>query len=244
MTKKSKIVFHHVPKCGGMSITAGLAISYFPFKLLRYGKPGFSGGLNARAASEAAGKVGQDIYAYRRSLLPYTMRAERMGFVFGHNPFVRSVFEDFKAEWNFITLLRHPLERWYSEYFWNRYKDHDYAKTGLDLEAYLQALSGQIATKTFTIYFSEKEKPEEALETLKELDVVGVLENMEDFKARLGKLLGRKPYFPKRNSSPASAEQKIRADVNSAFHKDLLYALEGDIMIYRKMREHMGLPLS
>lgn len=235
------IVFHHIPKCGGMSITAGLALSYYPFRLLRYGRAGFPGHLNARAASQAAEALSMDHYAYRRALLEYQLASDNSPFISGHYPFSRGGFERYGDQWAFISLFRDPVSRWYSEYFWNRYKDHEYAKTELDMEAYLETEQGRMNTRSFLNYFCESKNPagapantelKEALTNIECLDVTGTLENIEQFRESMKRRFGRKPVFFQRNRSPAKPETYIRPDPQSDFHKKLLILLEADREIY------------
>lgn len=131
-----KIIYHHIPKCAGMSLVMGLAISYYPLTLLRYGKKGFTGRLNARAAHDTAAALDKDDYSLRRELLYYQCAWGDAPFISGHYPFCPKVYADFKNEWDFVTVIRDPVARWYSEYYWNRYKDHDYKATDKDIEGY------------------------------------------------------------------------------------------------------------
>lgn len=168
----------------------------------------------------------------------------------GHYPFNHDFHAAHKDEWTFVTLLRDPLQRWYSEYFWNRHKDHEYRKTDLSIEEYLESRNGMMNARSFVNFFSRSEDMYEtprsqdvkqAIETLEQIDVVGCLENIDNFKARMQAKLGRTPIFFKRNKSPASQEQKKVPDKNSDFHKALLERLQGDIEIYEKTKERLGL---
>ncbi len=231
MDSSKKIVFHHIPKCGGMSIAAGLAITFFPWTLIRYGRRGFPGHLNAKKASEDADKLNLDRYAYRRQLLETNIGEDKVGFVFGHYPFSKAVAEKY-PEWHYITLMRDPVKRWYSEYFWNRYKDHDYAKTDLDIEEYLESEQGQRDTRSYINFLTEDNQVSSAIENLKYFSVIGQLENLPKFQSDLKSKLGRKPFFFKRNKSPAKPQDYKQPDENSDFHKKLLNLLEEDREIY------------
>lgn len=250
MQKEPKIIFHHIPKCGGTSIVTGLALTYYPFRLLFKGKNGFTARLNALDASSAAEAQNINKFTYRRMLLKQHVEQETCPFISGHYPFDSELYEKEKQNWHFVTLLRDPLQRWYSEYYWNRFKDHDYRKTELSMEEYLETESGIENTRSFVNYFSMTERTSEpvdenekyeALENLKCLSVIGFLEDLEFFKADMKSLLGRKPFFPKLNKSPALSEDKKFPDSGSDFEKKLLRYLEADIEIYQKVREIKGL---
>ncbi len=250
MLKEPKIIFHHIPKCGGTSIVTSLAATYYPLRLLRYGRKGFPGALNARAASLTAQNHNKERYTFRRELLTYFAEKGDSPLISGHYPFNHEFFEHHKDQWNFITLLRHPLERWYSEYFWNRYKDHEYRKTDLEVEAYLQTDNGLSNTRSFVNFFSKSKETsspatsqdvQDALETLENMNVVSCLEHMDHYNGKMKETFGRKPISITRNKSPASKAQRARPDKESDTHKTLLEWLQPDIEIYEKTKERLGL---
>lgn len=242
MFKEPKIVFHHIPKCGGTSIVTGMVTAYYPLRLLRYGRKGFPSTLNAPASTYAADLYARDRYTFRRELLAYNVHRGNSPIVSGHFPFCRKLYDGFKDEWSFVTLLRHPLERWYSEYFWNRYKSHQYEHTDLSAEAYLETFEGRAASRSFVNFFTEaqdlatlatEKELKGALETLPKMRVIGCLEHMERFRCDMKDAFGRKPMVFNRNQSPAHQVQRVRPDTNSAFHKHLEDLLAADIEIYQ-----------
>lgn len=248
MLTEPKIIFHHIPKCGGTSIVTSLVLAYYPLRYLRYGRKGFSGLLNARAASEAATLHGHDRYQLRRELLAYAGQKADSPLISGHYPFNHQFYDQNKADWNFVTLLRDPLERWYSEYYWNKHKNHDYQKTNLSLEEYLQSEDGLINTRSFINYFSKSHdhagKPtsddiQETINTLEGMQVVGILEDLPRFKSDMKDQFGRAPILLKRNKSPAGNVTKERPDTQSDFHKSLIEHLQADIEIYQKIKERL-----
>ena len=243
-----QLVFHHIPKCAGMSLVMGLAVSYYPVQLIRYGKKGFTGRLNARAAHETAGTRGLDDYALRREILHYQLEWADAPFISGHYPFCPQAYESFKDEWDFVTVLRDPVTRWYSEYDWNRYKDHDYKKTDLDIEGYFETPQGQEDARLYMNFFVPREHKsapasQEDLNAAKiaieGFTVIGDVKNMDGFKARMKRVYGRKPWIPNRNSSPAPDGQKTIPDKNSDFHKKLVQTMEADIEFYNHAKALM-----
>lgn len=226
----------------------GLAITYYPWRLLTRGRSGFAGNLNAPLSSKEAQEKGINRYQYRRQLLTQRVNEGCYPMISGHYPFDPDLYASKKNQWNFISLLRDPLERWYSEYYWNRYKDHEYRKTKLSIEEYLQSDHGMENTRSFVNFFStslnnsdpvtEAEK-NEALDNIKKLDVVGCLENLGQFQSAMKDRFGRRPFFLKVNKSPAPFDVEKRPDADSAFHKKLTGLLEADQEIYRKALENI-----
>jgi len=250
MFKEPKIIFHHIPKCGGTSIVTGLAMTYYPMRLLFRGKSGFNARLNAPQTAEYAQKNDINKFSHRRMVLRNHVERQTCPFISGHYPFDYDLYDQQKEEWGFVTLLRDPIKRWYSEYYWNRYKDHDYRKTDMSMEEYLETPEGLENTRSFVNYFAMTEntdgavtqaEQEEALKALPCFTVIGFLEELEKFRSDMKQAFGRKPFFLQRNKSPAAHQEKTMPDKGSDFEKNLLRLLEADIEIYHKAKERAGL---
>jgi hypothetical protein len=244
-----RLVYHHLPKCGGTSILKGIALCYYPLRLALLQKRGFPGLLNAKAATTAAARLSRDPFEMRRLLLGYHVERNDSPLVFGHYPFCEKVHEVHHGYWHFVSLFRDPLERWYSEYFWNRYKDHDYAKTELEIEEYLESTQGRAGTRLYINYFCNAAAPagpvtdqelKTAIANTDRLDVAGTMDNMPAFLSAMKEKFGRKPYLLKLNKSPAPKEKAIRPDEESDVHKKLLTMLEADQEIYQHILERTG----
>jgi len=247
MFKEPKIIFHHIPKCGGTSIVTGLAMTYYPIRLLLRGKGGFNARLNAPETAEYAKQNDINKFTHRRNVLRQHVESQTCPFVSGHYPFDYDLYSKSKEEWGFVTLLRDPLKRWYSEYYWNRYKDHAYRKTEMSVEEYVETPEGIENTRSFVNYFAMTEntdvavtqaEKDEALSRLSCFTVIGFLEELEKFRVDMKHAFGRKPFFLQRNKSPAANVEKTMPDKDSDFEKNLLRLLEADIEIYKKAQEN------
>ena len=249
LKKEPKIVFHHIPKCGGTSVVTGMVLSYYPFRVLKYRRQGFASHLNSRASSVIAEQSNVNRYDFRRQLLHYFVEKGDQPYIAGHYPFDEQLYTTHHHEWNFVTLLRDPVARWYSEYFWNRYKNHDYQKTGTSIEEYIETEQGRMNARSFVNFLSHSDKHSEtptdkevgeAVENLKKMRVIGCLEHMDKFCTDMKAQFGRKPLIWNRNASPASAEQKILPDVDSDLHKRVLDLTRSDQEIYRAAKQIIG----
>lgn len=239
----SKIVFHHVPKCGGTSLLRGFVLTYYPLRLLLRGRAGFPANLNVRAADRACETLGLSTHQFRVSLLAYHLARGASPLVSGHYPFSRAVYDDHRDDWSFITILRDPVSRWYSEYYYNRHKTAGSSRTSLDIEAYLESPAGRPAARSFVNFLAESSDPmatateseaRTALENLSCFDVVGRLEDLDGFRDAMKRRFGRRPFFPHVNRSPVAPNVQRRPDPASAFHRTLLDLLAADIEIYEK----------
>lgn len=236
-----KIVFHHIPKCGGMSIARGLVLTYYPFRFLLKGKAGFPGGLSVAATETAEKLFPADQFLLRRELLAYQLAKDTSPLVFGHYPFSLRIRDRFGDSWAFITLLRNPVDRWYSEYFYNRFKKKGVGKTDMDVEGFLESDDGRAYARSLVNYLTEAPNPfgrateseaRAALENLSCFDVVGRLEDLGGFRDAMKRRFGRRPFFPHVNRNPVAPNKQRRPDTESAFHRTLLDLLAADIEIY------------
>ncbi len=109
------VVFHHVPRCGGTSVSRALR--------LRYILSQFS--LNAKASYEtiknkyphSPGNVFFDnLYSFRESLFDYALNSY-IRCVSGHVKFNENTYDKFCNTYKYITVLRDPVQRYLSDYY-------------------------------------------------------------------------------------------------------------------------------
>ena len=140
-TFNKKICYIHVAKCGGTSINHAIKKHYgFLYRKLR---KKYVYHLHAGAALKGSEIFNENLFSYREKLLIYFLSLRSAEFVSGHFAFSDLAMSHFKDEWNFITILRHPVDRWFSHYFYNRYKKDNHFKSNLSLEEYIDSEDGQ-----------------------------------------------------------------------------------------------------
>ena len=142
-------------------------------------------------------------------------------------------------------MLRDPVERWYSEYYYNRHKKEGVGKTSLGIEAYLESEAGHRYARSFINYFTDAADPSakateaearQAVEALTCFDVVGSLEDLNAFREGMRRRFGRRPFFPHVNRSPAKGDSRKQPDRHSEVHRQLLELLEPDIFVYETVQ--------
>ena len=133
---------------------------------------------------------------YRERLLIEQLSNPHMQYISGHFPFSNQAFQEFAQEWNFVTVLRNPVDRWFSLYFFNRYKHSDHAKLNTNLEQYIESGEGIFHGLSYVRAFTDwkkvpnllsldqtslNEAVDQAIKNLNNFTLVGILEKMDVF---------------------------------------------------------------
>lgn len=212
--KRDRVAFIHVPKCGGTSIVRALRNKVAP---LPYVGMGMTKNINLEASKTAAEVCHISIMDVRKTVLAYYLCGDMNIFVAGHVHTTPDLVEKFD-NWKFVTILRKPVDRFVSEYTYNRYKVREWAKTDLDIDAYLESETAVSSAITYASYFSGMsrdsilENPQAAIsasvENLMNFDVVGVIEEIGEWKRDIGNMLQSSIEIPHNNKNPNKAASK------------------------------------
>jgi hypothetical protein len=231
-----KICFVHMPKCGGTSIIHALRHPLFHRDSVRF--------KSSRATTKAK-KKGWDIDAYREQCLRELLAKPRYKYVSGHYRCTQEVLNDFEQNWAFFTLLRHPVKRWFSHYFYNRYKTKQHYKVNMTIEEYLESESGKNIGSMYVRFLSampdhrSEEAIQDAIENLKRFSLVGTLENQQKFSESFQEVFQRELIIPHKNQNPAS-KQKQQDVITDEIQARVEEICAPDLRIYNYAIEHLG----
>jgi hypothetical protein len=244
-----KICYIHVAKCGGTSIRHAIKKQYgSPVlnRLLRR-KRNFIN-LNAGAALKGSQLFNEDLWAYREKLLIYFLSIKSYAFISGHFPFSDLAMDHFQGEWNFITILRHPVDRWFSHYFFNRHKTHEHFKTDLSLEAYIDSDDGKSLGSFYhklfygRAYDAKNVSPEESYAkvtgNIDKLACIGLTEHLDIFCRDFDKYFGRKLNIGTKNKNPLPKKDRSRL-ITDAIREQVENICEPDLKIYKYVLERV-----
>ena len=104
---KERICFIHIPKCGGTSIRRAISSVYKPWPLGRATDVISPREMAMREAEQLAGPRRGFV---RTDLLNYHLALPAPRCLMGHYRFSRETMERYKDEWDFITIIRNPVD--------------------------------------------------------------------------------------------------------------------------------------
>src|SRR4030042_2161170 len=104
-----KICYCHVPKCAGISVSSAIARKFLKLHE-RILIPNF--GVDLEATGRASKITSRPMGNLREELLAYALSLSKYKFASGHIPCRPKLVEEFHKTWNFVTILRNPVDRW------------------------------------------------------------------------------------------------------------------------------------
>ena len=210
---QERIVFVHIPKCGGTSVKNAITRKF------GYGRDRFGGrgilNISAVASKRAATAAGMTSERFREHLLLFGMAHPGVRFISGHISFSHIGQKEFGDTWRFVTLLREPVSKWFSQYFYNRYKKSEHSRVEEELEEFLDTPTAAAYGSDYVRLLSSveddptsREAINSALENLARFSVLGVLEDMERFRESFRSNLGFDIRVGVTNRNPVSAKKQ------------------------------------
>ena len=193
-----RVVFHHVPKCGGTSVGKGLRMRYALSQATVTPESSF------RAFEAFTGRSDRDqmlidVLDLREQMMLYLM-FEDVRCVSLHVRFSEIAHSRFSDRYRFVTILREPVSRFISHYFWSHGKPHAHGRIDEDFASFLETPRARRLGATYAEFFSglpkesditSKEAVEKAIGNLKtKFDVVGRLDHLPEFERDLRRTLG------------------------------------------------------
>ncbi len=192
-----RVVFHHVPKCGGTSVGRALRMRYIMSQATVTPESSF------RAFEIFTGRTDReqmliDVAELREQMLLYYM-FEDVRCLSLHVPFSVGAHERFHKQYKFITILREPVKRFISHYFWSHDKPQAHARIEEGFEAFLETDRAKRLGASYVEFFcgqtrvpdlSAPEVVDAAIANLQRFSIVGRLDDLKSFKVQLKEQLG------------------------------------------------------
>lgn len=237
-TMDEKLCFMHIPKCGGTSVDEACQVSYGISKrilgnrLLR---------LDESASLKASEIAEENLMDLRNKLLMYYLSKHECNYVSGHFTYDEDTFRHFGHEWNFMTILRNPVSKWFSQYFYNRFKDNNHFRIDSDIETFIESQRGVFYGCDYVVKFTNSSSVEEAStdqaisQAVKNLNekftLVGILERLDLFQRAFRERFNVDLWIRKRNANPL---KKARQDemISDEIYKRVEAICQPNIRVY------------
>lgn len=194
-TCPERIVFHHVPKCGGTSVGRAIRRAYLLSQATV--TPVESERAFDLARARRDDLAGLDVSHLREMMLLYHLAADRRC-VAAHVPFSDVAFEAFRDRYRFLTVLRDPVDRFVSNVAWSR-RAGAFFKIREPLEDFLKTERARKLGATYARYFCgtpggrrDGWSVAKAVENLRRMDGVGFLDDLAGFRDTLFDLTGHR----------------------------------------------------
>ncbi|WP_444907833.1 sulfotransferase family 2 domain-containing protein [Microbulbifer sp. SSSA008] len=234
-----KIFFCHIPKCAGSSLHSAISSQYY--------EPNKLGSFNIKRAvsKRAADVLEMPMMSVRETVMVHNLSINSNYYGHGHSFCRPNVVKNFSNEWNFITVLRNPIDRWISLYTYNTYKKSQWDKNSLPLDKYIESQIGVMTGQVFIRYFSDfsdsnpSEHIEQALKNLQQISIVGTTNHLDKLTQQISKDFDIKLDIPKINKSPnTKLSQEIKTDAKAI--KKIEKICQYDMEIYKRFTDKHG----
>jgi hypothetical protein len=245
MLCRHRIVFHHIPKCGGNSVGKALPKRYLlsrrtisPLETLR--------AVDAVRNGQKSTSQQFNNYQFRQTLFLYLL-LKGYHFIWGHVEFNETAFSMFKKKYYFITILRDPVDRYISNYFYDQSYDADNPfRINCELIDFVKMERGIHFGRRYCEYFSGIPLTDQfdvdtavhlAKKNLHKFSIVGFIEKPGDFSEKFKKLTGYKIRLGHKNKGPVR-RHVIERTVQPEIREHIRKICAPDIEIYEYARRH------
>lgn len=247
-TVKNGVIFLHIPKTGGSSISKALRQHY------RFSNSHIKSEASARAALPEPGKYTEisehldHIQTLRLNLIMYWAQTGKK-FLTGH------VWNDEKLAtlkdigYLIVTCLRNPVNRWFSAYFYDHFKAGNHARIDQNIDEFLSSDRAINMGTTYVRYigglrvdgdYSSEKAIKEATVMLETIDILGVLENLDHFNSAISERLGIKIKLPHRRRSPADRSLVEKIKNSTEYRRQVEKLCIPDLELYERACSLMG----
>lgn len=241
-TIPQRVVFHHVPKCGGTSVGRALRRRY----LLSQGTVTPESSFRAFEAFTGRADREQmlvDVLDLREQMFLYLL-FEDVRCVSLHVRYSESAHNLFHGMYKFITILREPVSRFISHYFWSYGKSHAHARIEEPIEEFIQTERAKQLGATYSEFFSGLPKLTDfasddavvaAISNLNKFDVVGTLDDLPAFAENVRSEIGIKIRIGHENRSRRSLSE-VKRVISPEVRQKIEELCEPDVRIWKSIR--------
>ena len=244
-----RIFFLHVPKCGGTAVYDAMRSLYLGLDFREktiVAQLDRNASCQAAAVGDGCGSTFESPAAFDRllqrrgDLLLYALGQESSRFVCGHYAFSDAAQRAFGERYAFVTLLRHPVERWISSYFQHARANDPWFDTERDIDAFLESDFGHAQGYELVRFiggvdecgdYTSAAAIRRAQANLEKFAIVGTLERLDQFQAAFRRRFGRPLRLRQLNQRPPT--QSTDALFDKGRQSRIAAICQPDLELYR-----------
>lgn len=171
--------------------------------------------LNPVKSDKSARKHSLSSQEQRIRTLKRWMNEPSICWISGHFRVEAELLDEYKSNVHFLTLLRDPVRRWISHYFYNAYKKRKHYRIDENIEEFIDSERAKSYGRDYVSLLSghrnvTSENLDSAIDSacrnLHLMNFVGITEHMESLEAYLSYLYDTDIKFSSRRASPVSKQ--------------------------------------
>lgn len=238
-TKHPKLIFIHIPKTAGSSVSSALGRLY---RFSRFHvKASSSWRVAERVLDRQKDKMAFEtrLHQFRSDLLVYAAE-NGARFLSGHVWYTEQLRSLQLDGYQVLTCLRDPVDRFLSHYLYNRYNERDHTHTTLDFESFLKTERakhfGTIYLKYIGGYYDSASDENDMIVNAKAsidcIDGIGFVESGPSIFSEASRLVNKRVNPRHRRLSPAKHSAKDALIGNEDLMNEVKKICKPDIEIY------------
>ena len=244
-----RLFFLHVPKCGGTSVDNAIASLYRTLDWRRdNGVVSLDSTASIRVVTTLEGTHYPDdttddypILRVREHILLYFLAQRNVRYLSGHFAFSEAAYRDHGTIFAFVTVLRDPVSRFKSSYYYNRYKSGTHIRVQLEWPEYLDSFFGQSQGYEYVKFlggprvdrnYTSAQAIAQAKANVERFALVGFLENLSLFTKEFERRFGVPLHIPRENPTPAP-KTAYRQPLDTDLERKIAKLCEPDIEVYQ-----------